>query len=31
MPVSELLQWFEYFREPEAAPASEILSAFGLK
>jgi hypothetical protein len=31
MPVSEVLQWFDYFREPEAAPASDILAAFGLK
>jgi hypothetical protein len=31
MPVPELLQWFEYFKEPETAPAEDILSAFGLK
>ena len=31
MPVVELLQWFEYHRPEETAPAEDILAAFGLK
>jgi hypothetical protein len=31
MPVSEMFQWFDYYREPEEPQADDILSAFGLK
>jgi len=31
MPISELFQWFDYYREPDTAPAEDILAAFGLK